>query len=177
MKIAGVLIVGAPLLAGCASMADEPAPVVTTVTDETIISSTSSVASTLVLEKDTNFVTCTAPPPDASFAQGSQASVSGLVAIGGGGSDKGGVGEGEESRETGLGGRSPAVLFARDLFFRACEFSRNYDLDKDEATTLYNSTLTAAAAAFQAETAASNEAMTSAGTDTGDLEEPNPPGG
>lgn len=165
----------AATLGGCASLADEPKPVLTSVADEHIISTTSSIANTLVLDKQTRFVTCTAPPPDASFNQGSQASISGLVAVGGG-SDKAGAGEGEESRETGLGGRTPAVLFSRDLFFRACEFSRNYELDKGEAITLYNATMQAAAAAFAAETSASNQSMTQATDDGGSLEEPDTPG-
>ena len=161
---------------GCASIADEPVPVSTPVVDERIVSSTSSVANTLILDKQTNFVTCTAPQPDASFNQGQQFRVSGLVATGTTNKDSGGLGEGEESRETSLGGRSPAVLFSRDLFFRACEFSRNYELEKTEALDLYKTTLQAASTAFQNEAAASNEAMTQADTtDTGTLEEPSPP--
>ncbi|MDN3645529.1 hypothetical protein QWY75_04810 [Pontixanthobacter aestiaquae] len=166
----------AVLLGGCATMADEPVPVMTSVSDEQIISTTSSVANTLVLDKNTRFVTCTAPAPDASFNQGSQASISGLVAIGGA-NDSGSIGEGEESRETGLGGRSPAVLFSRDIFFRACEFSRNYELEKNEAIDLYKTTLEAASTAFQNEASATNEVMTKAADDTAELEEPNPPSG
>ncbi|WP_209347516.1 hypothetical protein [Pontixanthobacter sp. CEM42] len=171
MKLGQPTLICAVLLGGCATMADEPVPVMTNISDEQIISTTSSVANTLVLDKKTRFVTCTAPAPDASFNQGSQASVSGLVALSGG-NDSGGVGEGEESRETGLGGRSPAVLFSRDIFFRACEFSRNYELEKSEAIDLYKTTLEAASTAFQNEASATNEVMTKAADDTGGLEEP-----
>ncbi len=171
MKLVPLTVVATFLVAGCASIADEPKPVVTTVVDERILSSTASVANTLILDKNTNFVTCTAPQPDAAFAQGSQASVTGLVAVSGG-NDSGGIGEGEESKETSLGGRTPAILFSRDLFFRTCEFSRNYELTKDEALTLYNSTMQAAAAAFDAETTATNTSMTQSQAETGDLEEP-----
>lgn len=40
-----------------------------------------------------------------------------------------------------MAGRTPAILMTRELFFRACEFSQNYKLNKDEALTLYNKTL------------------------------------
>ena len=40
-----------------------------------------------------------------------------------------------------LGGRSPAVLIARDLLYRACEFSLNNKLDADAALSLYDKTL------------------------------------
>jgi hypothetical protein len=151
-------------------MADEPSPVLTSIADEHIISTTSSISNTLVLDKKTDFVTCTAPPPDASFNQGSQASITGLINVGGA-NDSGGIGEGEESRETGLGGRSPAVLFSRDIFFRACEFSRNYELSKPEAIDLYKSTLQAAGTAFQNEMSSTGEIMTKAVTDDAELEE------
>ena len=40
-----------------------------------------------------------------------------------------------------MAGRTPSVLMAREMFFRACEFSANFDLNKQEALTLYNQTL------------------------------------
>ncbi|MEL7487838.1 MAG: hypothetical protein AAGJ87_11555 [Pseudomonadota bacterium] len=40
-----------------------------------------------------------------------------------------------------LGGRSAAVLIARDILYRTCEISLNYDLSKDEALALFNTAL------------------------------------
>jgi hypothetical protein len=49
----------------------------------------------------------------------------------------------EGSTEGELAGRTPAVLMARELFYRLCEFSRNQSLSKDEALKLYTQTLSA----------------------------------
>ena len=133
-------------LGACASVADEPTPHMIPVLDEHVISTTASITNTLILDRETKFVTCTAPPPDASFSQGEQASVSAFIA---GNDDKATVGE--DSEETGLTGRSPAVLLAREMFFRTCEFSRNYQLSKEEAMQLYMTTLTTSAANFVSE--------------------------
>jgi len=42
-----------------------------------------------------------------------------------------------------MAGRTPAVLMTRELFYRACEFSLNFGLTKQEALDLYNKTLDA----------------------------------
>ena len=55
--------------------------------------------------------------------------------------------------ENGLGGRTPAVLMTREWFFRSCEFSRNYNLTKQEAYQLYLKTLAAVMAGWGKEAA------------------------
>ena len=57
------------------------------------------------------------------------------------GSGSDGTQQSEDSAETELTGRTPGVLMTRELFFRLCEFSRNYDLTKEEAKALYVQTL------------------------------------
>ncbi|MBX7540392.1 hypothetical protein [Qipengyuania sphaerica] len=133
-------------LGACASVADEPAPHVIPIAAEHVISTTASLSNTLVLDRQTQFVTCTAPPPDASFSQGEQASVSAIIT---GSNDQANLGE--DSEETGLTGRSPALLLAREMFFRACEFSRNYQLSKDEALQVYLKTMDATTSSFAVE--------------------------
>ena len=133
-------------LGACASVADEPAPHVIPIAAEHVISTTASLSNTLVLDRQTQFVTCTAPPPDASFSQGEQASVAAVIT---GSKDSAGIGE--DSEETGLTGRSPALLLAREMFFRACEFSRNYQLTKDEALQVYLKTMDATTSSFAVE--------------------------
>ena len=34
-------------------------------------------------------------------------------------------------------GRTPGVLMAREMFYRACEFTSNFDLSKDQAMEVY----------------------------------------
>jgi len=58
------------------------------------------------------------------------------------GDDK--VGNTESSGETEMTGRTPGVLMTRELFFRTCEFSKNYKLLQDQALKLYLQTLNAA---------------------------------
>ncbi len=83
-------------------------------------------------------MTCAEPPPDAAFDQGDSANVS-VALIKLGGDDSGG--DSQNSSEVEMAGRTPAVLIARELFYRACEFSFNFKLDKSEATAIYNKTL------------------------------------
>ena len=40
-------------------------------------------------------------------------------------------------------GRTPGVLMAREMFYRACEFTSNFDLSKDQAMEVYLKTLDA----------------------------------
>jgi hypothetical protein len=51
------------------------------------------------------------------------------------------IGFSENSGAGILGGRDRAVLLARDLLYRTCEFSLNYHLEKEEAKELYMKTL------------------------------------
>ena len=57
----------------------------------------------------------------------------------------------EKSGEREMVGRTPAVLMARELFFRLCEFSRNHDLTKNDAMALYRKTLDAVKEVWQTE--------------------------
>ncbi len=130
----------AALLAGCGTPF-EPKPMITEIKAEQAITSTASLSHTLVLDRKTGFVTCAMPPPDAAFAQQEEGDVSiSLISLGG---NKDAGGEQESSSEDELAGRTPAVLITRELFFRLCEFSRNYQLNKAEAMKLYRETLTA----------------------------------
>ena len=42
-----------------------------------------------------------------------------------------------------MAGRTPGVLIAREMFYRACEFTSNSDLSKDQAMEVYLKTLDA----------------------------------
>jgi hypothetical protein len=140
-------LLGLVLITGCAGV-EEPRPTVTEVNEETIITSTASVSHTLVLDRNTDFMTCTTPSPDATFSQGADGTASVNVGVQ---AEKAGFGE--SLTENGLGGRTPAVLMTRELFFRSCEFSRNYNLTKAEAYQLYLKTLAAATAGWAKEAA------------------------
>lgn len=124
-----------------------PTPATTPVERETVLSRTSSLSHVYVLDRDTEFVTCAEPPPDTAYdhIDDSDFSLS-LIQFG---NDGGGGSEGSEEAE--MIGRTPGVLIARELFFRTCEFSRNYNLNKDEALALYRDTLTTVKAGWAIE--------------------------
>ncbi len=127
-------------LAGCTEFY-EPSPKVTKVQDTWIISGTAALSDTFVHSAKSTSYSCSEPPPDSAFNQGDSADLNfSILAVGGSG-DSSSDGTSESSEETELAGRTPTVLMSRELFFRACEFSHNYKLTKEEALTLYNKTL------------------------------------
>lgn len=67
---------------------------------------------------------CLAPAPDAAVSLSEGISI-------------GQVGETGGTSAVALGGRTGIVLLARELLYRACEFSQNYNLSKKEAYDLY----------------------------------------
>jgi len=127
------------LLAGCTEFF-EPTPIVTDLEQEKVISNTASLSHTFVRGEKSSYIACTQPPPDAAFSQGQAADVS-ISLINLGGDDE--EGEEEESDELEMAGRTPTVILARELMFRACEFSQNFKLDKKEALALYEKTMAA----------------------------------
>lgn len=136
--IAIVLSVASVAVAGCSSFY-EPTPHETRLEREAVLSSTASLSHTFIIDKKTSYVTCSQPQPDAGFSQGSSEAFSLSFLNFGGGNDK--QGGAESSDEIELTGRTPAVLMARELFFRMCEFSRNNELNKAEAQKLFEKTL------------------------------------
>jgi len=133
-----LLVAALPVtLASCADVY-EPKPVTSDLRDKTVLSSTASLSHMVVRGAKTDLITCTQPQPDAAFDQGETADFS-LTLINLGGDDQ--AGEDESSNEVEMAGRTPAVLMAREMFYRACEFSENYKLSKDEALALFTKTM------------------------------------
>lgn len=125
------------MLASCTEVF-EPSNQVTPITDDTIVSSTAALSHTFVSNVESRRIICSQSAPDAAFQQSESGDVSiALVSVSG--DEK--TAEGEESSETEMAGRSPALLATRELLFRACEFSRNFKLEKSEAVAIYNRTL------------------------------------
>ncbi len=133
------LVVAIAAILGACSSIYEPKPEVTPLGQDTVVSNTASLSHVIIYNKKSNNYTCTQPPPDATFSQSEQGDVSVSLVSVGSGSDAGGESEG--SQETELAGRTPTVLITRELLYRLCEFSKNHDLDKKDATALYTKTL------------------------------------
>ncbi|MDP6692323.1 MAG: hypothetical protein QF384_22735 [Alphaproteobacteria bacterium] len=124
---------------GCAA-AFEPTPHVTELQGRTVISNTASLAHSYVHQKQGDFFTCAMAQPDAAFDQADEMDFSiSLVQVNNNQADR--AGDSEDSEEEEMSGRTPAVLMAREFFFRTCEVTQNLNLNKKEALDLYVKTL------------------------------------
>lgn len=124
------------MLSGCASM-EYPAPKQSNINNNHIMTTTSGQGQIYVLSRSNDHYLCSLPHPDAAFDQKSGDSLEfSLVSI-----KEEQASDSEDTEEVELAGRTPAVLLSRELFFRACEFSSNYQLSKEEAKALYMKTL------------------------------------
>ncbi|AWL10845.1 hypothetical protein HMF8227_00339 [Saliniradius amylolyticus] len=125
------------LISGCTSL-EYPVPKQTDLNNNHVLTTTSGQGQIYVMQRNNNHYLCSLPQPDSAFDQkdGGNIDVS-LISTGG---DRG-ASTNEDSEEVELAGRTPTVLMTRELFFRACEFSSNYQLSKDEAKALYMKTL------------------------------------
>lgn len=124
------------LITGCSSL-EYPVPQKTNLENSHILTTTSGQGQIYVLSPESDHYLCSLPQPDSAFDQKDNGDLTiSLVNTQGEGSDID-----ESSEEVELAGRTPAVLLTRELFFRACEFSSNYKLSKDEAKEIYLKTL------------------------------------
>ena len=68
------------------------------------------------------------------------------------------IGDTHESVGTSLGGRNAAVLIIREILYRTCEISMNYELDADQALALFQSALQTVQSVSSAQTETGTEA-------------------
>lgn len=118
---------------------------------DTVFSSLPSLSQTLVKKIDAPLHTCLGRGSDATFSQSDTGDISISLISTGTSSDSDKADNSESSGETEMGGRTPGVLMAREMFYRTCEFSNNYQLSKDEAMQLYVQTLNAVSKGWGAE--------------------------
>lgn len=123
------------ILAGCMSLPGNSDPVTMKVGGLELVSQSPESEIIIFRSPDDREKYCLAPPPDAvsTFSEG--------VRIGGGIGGKSSIGESANQGADTLGGRSPATLITRELLYRTCELSLNFNLSKKEALDLYRDTL------------------------------------
>jgi len=143
--IAGLVAVGA--LGACSKLSGPAEPHILELKSETLITNTASSAHTFVHDRSNERIICSQPHPDAAFDEADESQTT--IALISTSEDQAGMSVSTEEVE--LAGRTPTVLMTRELFFRACEFSYNYKLDKEEALELYNKTLDAIAETWAVE--------------------------
>jgi hypothetical protein len=136
------------LLSACASVY-EPRPNTTELRSGVVITSTAAEGHTFVRDPMQRIHICSQGQPDAAFDQGESAGMS-IALVSQTRSESGS--EDEDSDDIEMSGRTPVLLMTRELFYRACEFSANYDLDKKEALALYMKTLDTVSGAWATET-------------------------
>lgn len=124
-------------LSGCMSTY-EPSPYVNQVNKNTVISATAAVSHTIISPKNSGNFTCLMPQPDADFSQSGSDSMNFYKS---GISDN--ITNSESSGGDEMNGRTPGVLFSRDMMYRLCEFTSNYNLTKQEAIALYKQNISA----------------------------------
>ena len=115
----------------------QPVPEHFKIEAESSIAVTAGIAQTFIRSKTSNYLLCTQSMPDAAYDQGDDADIS--YSLIDASSDQ--ISGQDDSNEVEMAGRTPALLMAREMFYRACEFSGNYDLNKQEALNLYQATL------------------------------------
>ena len=126
------------LLAGCAGFL--PKGEMTGFTQEGVLFASPSLGTTLVRDPSNHKKICMGRGADGLFETSESANFSiSLVSVANTKGDS--VGETDNTGEEEMMGRTPAVLLARELFYRACEFTNNAQLDKKESVKIFNSVL------------------------------------
>ena len=115
----------------------QPVPEHFKIEAESSIAVTAGIAQTFIRSKTSNYLLCTQSMPDAAYDQGDDADIS--YSLIDASSDQ--ISGQDDSNEIEMTKRTPVLLMAREMFYRACEFSGNYDLNKQEALNLYQATL------------------------------------
>jgi hypothetical protein len=153
LNLANLSLIGFALSLSACSSGYEPDIQRSEIEGGSIYSSLPSLTETVVTKIDSKLYSCLGRGADATFnqADGGDFSLS-LIAVGT--SSQGDQASNtQSSNEDEMSGRTPGVLMARELFFRTCEFSKNYQLSKDEALDLYKKTLDTVSQGWVAEVA------------------------
>tara|TARA_R110002124_G_scaffold104758_2_gene255083 strand:+ start:501 stop:1118 length:618 start_codon:yes stop_codon:yes gene_type:complete len=137
-------------LSACSS-AFEPTVKSTDIESDSVLSSLPSLSQTTITKAEAALRTCLGRGSDATFSQSDSSDISISLVSTGTSSNSDSGGNAESSGETEMSGRTPGVLIAREMFFRTCEFSNNYQLSKQEALKLYLQTLSAVSEGWKAE--------------------------
>lgn len=126
------------VLTGCGSFANHPERAVLFERDgsDLILNHQTGEAYSFIENRAGEYV-CKSPSPDvvvgASVSFSDSIPVTKLL---------GGEASGSDEFDTAsLGGRSPSVLLAREIFYRGCELSANYQLSVDQAIELFENSL------------------------------------
>ena len=125
-----------------------------------IVSNSAETTSTLYQSAINKSYYCSSNAPDSTFSSSRENDFSvSFLNFGGGSPEKEHSGSSSSGAE--MLGRSPAVLAARDIMYRACELIGNLNLTPEQATVVYTDSLKIAASILKAEAATTTVTQTS----------------
>ncbi len=126
----------AALTSACSTI-EKPSPKRFTIDADSSISVTAGTSQTFVRSQSAKYLLCSQPMPDVAYDKGDDADIN--YSFINTSSDQ--ISAQDNSDEVEMAGRTPAILMAREMFYRTCEFSTNFGLNKQEALSLYQQTL------------------------------------
>ena len=125
-----------------------------------LVSNSAETTSSLYQSAINKSYYCSSNAPDSTFSTSKDFDFSvSLLNFGGGSPEKEHSGSSSSGAE--MLGRSPAVLAARDIMYRACELIGNLNLTPEQATVVYTDSLKIAASILKAEAATTTVTQTS----------------
>lgn len=125
-----------------------------------LVSNSAETTSTLYQSAINKSYYCSSNAPDSTFSTSKELDFSiSLLNFGGGSPEKEHSGSSSSGAE--MLGRSPAVLAARDIMYRACELIGNLNLTPEQATVIYTDSLKIAASILKTEAATTTVTQTS----------------
>ena len=147
-------------IAGCSSTTPL-SKVVDMRSDKVAIVSNSAETTSALYQSATNkSYYCSSNAPDSTFSSSRENDFSVSFLNFGGGSPESDNSSSSSSGDEMLG-RSPAVLAARDIMYRACELIGNLNLTPEQATVIYTDSLKIAASILKTEAATTTVTQTS----------------
>ena len=125
-----------------------------------LVSNSAETTSSLYQSAINKSYYCSSNAPDSTFSTSKAFDFSvSLLNFGGGSPQKEHLGSSSSGAE--MLGRSPAVLAARDIMYRACELIGNLNLTPEQATVVYTDSLKIAASILKTEAATTTITQTS----------------
>lgn len=139
MKTAHAFLLLLPLLAGCATSQIERKENLVDRQGIDVIGSPADRVHVVIKDDKSLERYCKGPGPDFSVTASNGVSLGASIPLASGAS----IGSTSGRGALDLGGRSPAVLLAREMFYRTCELIVNIRADQTTAIALYKSTMDA----------------------------------
>ena len=112
--------------------------------EKAMVTTSAETSTSLVRDSANGIYYCAPLPPDATYTESSSEGLS-LAFLNFGGNDPGDENLSEENSGDEMIGRTPALLTAREILYRACELSGNHKLSSAQAIKLFEKSMKTAA--------------------------------